>query len=137
MCNHARWFWLIALITVACWMMLSPTVPAVEPPPGSPKLGLHFTELPASIKELRFAFECKDGLQIEARWIAQNVGDAAPANSLIAKVKMVTRGPLNLARLSRPTNGWPLGLYRLELWHNQKPFHTVRYVIEQLDAREE
>jgi len=33
------------------------------------------------------------------------------------------------------TSGWPLGLDRLELWHNQQCFHTVDYVVEDLDAR--
>lgn len=124
---------LVALVYTSFWTSLSSSAEAVESPANSPKIGLHFTELPNSIKVLRNVFECEDGLKIEARWIAQDVGDVAPANSLIAKVEMVTRGPLNVAQLSRPTNGWPLGLYRLELWHQQKSIHTVYYAIEKLD----
>ncbi len=123
----------LAVLAVSC-AMTSTKTPAADTTTDVPALGLQFTELPASIKELRYAFECQDGLEIEVRWIAQNVGDVAPPDTLIAKVNMVARGPLNLARLSRPTNGWPLGLYRLELWHQGKPFQTVRYVIEDLDA---
>ena len=108
---------------------------AVEPASTGPKLGFAFTEIRPSIEELRFAFECEDGLEIEARWIAQNVGEAAPPNYVIGTYKMVTRGPLNVTRLSRPTKGWPLGLYRLELVHQGKPFHIRYYVIDDAQAK--
>jgi hypothetical protein len=133
MLSTSKSFLLPILLLIFCGVPLNSAVSAEDTSPSSIQLGLHFTELPKTIKELRYAFECEDGLEIEARWIAQNVGEAAPANYLIGKVKMKTQGPLNLAQLSRPTNGWPLGLYRLELWHNQKLIHTVYYVIEELE----
>ena len=108
---------------------------AAEPVVENPRLGLHFVELPPTIDRLRFVFACPDGLEIEAKWVAQNVGDVAPPNTLIDSVKMKTQGPLNVVQLSRPTNGWPLGMYRLELSHNNKTFHVVRYVIEDLDVQ--
>jgi hypothetical protein len=123
--QERRKLFIISLTTVVWQAMLFATTVVAEPPPGSPKLGLHFTELPTSIKDFRFAFECKDVLAIEARWIAQNVGDATPVNSRIGKVKMATHGALDVAQRSRPMNGWPIGLYRLELWHNQRPLHTA------------
>ena len=120
---------LTALLAV---LMAGPSM--AVPAENGPKLGLSFTELPPTVPELRFAFACPDGLEVEVRWIAENVGDVAPPNSEIARLVLVTKGPLNLARFTRPTNGWPLGLYRLELRHEGKVFHTVRYVIEDLDT---
>lgn len=105
---------------------------ADEPSQGDgTSVGFAFTELPPSVRELRYAFACPDGLEIEMCWIAQDVGDAAPANFVIGRVAVTTRGPLNVARLSRPKNGWPLGLYRLELRRSGKAFHTVYYAIEE------
>ncbi len=123
-----------SLFVGAVFATVQSAVRAETPRTLVPKLGLAFTELPTSIKEIRFVFECEDGLEIETRWIAQNVGDAAPANYEIGKMTMVTRGPLNVTSFSRPNNGWPLGLYRLELWHNTKLFHTEYYVIEDLES---
>jgi hypothetical protein len=125
---------LAALILAASGLAAANTGHAADSAVDGPRLGLNFTELPRSVKQLRFVFELEDGLEIDAVWIAQNVGDVAPANSVIARAEMVTRGPLNVAALSRPKNGWPLGLYRLELRHQQQTFHTVYYVIEDLDG---
>ena len=126
---------LVSLITTYALLAASSSVLAAQPASAGPKLGLSFTELQPSVKMLRFAFECQDGLEIEARWIAQNVGKSAPPNYVIGTYTMVTRGPLNITTLSRPTNGWPLGLYRLELVHNGTVFHVEHYVID--DAQTE
>jgi len=120
----------ISMVLACTLMTIQNRATAAESESAGPKLGFAFTELRPSIEELRFAFECEDGLEIEVRWIAQNVGKAAPPNYVIGTHQTVTRGPLNLARLSRPTNGWPLGLYRLELVHNGIPFHIRYYVID-------
>ncbi|MEM8944196.1 MAG: hypothetical protein AAGD11_03360 [Planctomycetota bacterium] len=96
----------------------------------SPKVAMNYVELPSTIEELRFAFSVADGIAVEHRWIAEDVGAAAPANYEIARLNAITKRPLNLARLSRPTNGWPLGLYRLELVHNKQVFHTVHFMVE-------
>jgi hypothetical protein len=108
---------------------------AADPASTGPTLGLAFTELPPSIEQLRFAFACEDGFEIEVRWIAQNVDEAAPPNYVIATKNLVTRKPLNLVTLSRPTNGWPLGLYRLELIHNNEPFHVEHFVIDRAPTK--
>jgi len=120
----------ISMVLAGTLLAIQNGANAEESTSVGPKLGFAFTELRPSIEELRFAFECEDGLEIEARWIAQNVGEAAPPNYVIGTYKMVTRGPLNMVSLSRPKNGWPLGLYRLELVHKGKPFHLRHYVID-------
>jgi hypothetical protein len=91
-----------------------------------------YTELPPTIKELRFLFACEDGLQVKAMWFAENVGDAAPRNFLIAENSLTTKGPLNVVSLTRPTNGWPLGLYRLEIRQGDQLIHAERYIIESI-----
>lgn len=127
---------LAVAVASLCCATLTPDVMAEEIS-ADPQVSFSYVELPKTIKQLRFVFACQDGQEIETRWIAENVGDAAPPNSLIARTSMVTHGPLNVAQLTRPTNGWPLGLYRLELWRHHKPFHAVHFVIEDLDARSE
>ena len=98
------------------------------------KLGMTCTELPSSIKEVRFVFSCPDGRQLEGRWIAENVGDVAPPNYLVGKVVTTTKGPLNVFSLTRPTNGWPLGLYRLEIREGEHLVHIEKYIIEDLGS---
>ena len=115
-------------LLVACALTMSTSL-AAEPAASGPKIGFAFTELPPSVEQMRFAFACEDGLEVEGRWIAQDVGKAAPPNFLIGKTNLVTKGPLNLARLTRPTKGWPRGLYRFELVHKQKVIHVEHYVI--------
>jgi len=103
--------------------------------PQVAKLDMTFTELPSSIKEVRFLFSCQDGRQLEGRWIAENVGDVAPPNYLVGKKKLTTKAPLNVFSLTRPTNGWPLGLYRLEIRDGEHLIHVEKYIIEDLDPK--
>jgi hypothetical protein len=93
------------------------TFAAIQVAPNAPKL--------------QFFFACPDDLDIECRWIAENVGDVAPLNSLLAKLTLHTRGPLCGTSYSRPSAGWPVGLYRLELRHKGEVIHVQRYIVDE------
>lgn len=69
--------------------------------------------------------------EVTSRWIAQDVGDAAPPDYLIGSTT-VTLGPGQdgAFTLSRPTNGWPLGKYRIELLVNGRPLAVEPFVIQ-------
>lgn len=126
-----------ALLLAACTLesvklSVTEAAPAVTVPSSKEaiRVGMSFMELPPTIPELRYVFACPDDLEIEMRWIAEDVGQAAPPHYPVASVPHTTGGPLNIAHLSRPTAGWPHGLYRLELCHEGQVFHTVRFAIE-------
>lgn len=76
------------------------------------------------------------GSTLESRWIAEDVGSAAPANTLIAKYPVTfaegSVGPA-LFSLSRPDNGWPEGIYRIEFWLANEQIGTVPFRI--IDTR--
>jgi hypothetical protein len=70
------------------------------------------------------------------QWIAEDVGSAAPANSAIATleehVKEVVPGTLNYvvnSQLTKPTNGWPVGKYRVEVKLGDKLATTARFAV--------
>jgi len=71
------------------------------------------------------------------RWIAEDVGQAAPPNTVIAtvneEVKDAVAGMKNYvvnSHLTKPTNGWPIGKYRIEIAHGDKPVTTARFTIK-------
>lgn len=74
----------------------------------------------------------KKGDVVHCVWIATDVGDAAPANTKIDESSLTAEkddfsGGFSL---SKPTAGWPLGTYRVEMSLNDKlattaPFHIT------------
>ncbi|MCA9679580.1 MAG: hypothetical protein KC464_31400, partial [Myxococcales bacterium] len=71
------------------------------------------------------------------QWIAEDVGDAAPPNTVIAtvedKVEVVAPGTLNYvvnSQLTRPTSGWPVGTYRVEIKLGDRVATTAHFAIE-------
>lgn len=79
----------------------------------------------------------KNGDVYQMQWIAEDVGDAAPANTVIAtveeEVKDAVDGMQNYvvnSRLSKPNNGWPVGKYRVEVKRGGNLETTARFSIE-------
>ncbi|HEX4455966.1 MAG TPA: hypothetical protein VH143_34130 [Kofleriaceae bacterium] len=78
----------------------------------------------------------KSGDAYVIQWIATDVGQAAPANTVIATVnKTVEELPaatnsytLN-GYLTKPTNGWPIGKYRVEIKLGDKLVTTAQFAI--------
>jgi hypothetical protein len=59
----------------------------------------------------------QNGDKLRAVWIAEDVGDATPANTKIDEKTVTADGDTDdgMFSLSKPTKGWPVGKYRLEI----------------------
>ena len=65
-------------------------------------------------------------------WIAEDVGDAAPANTKIDESSVTADQDdyYGAFSLSKPTAGWPPGKYRVEIYLNDELATTVKFTIE-------
>lgn len=97
-------------------------------PPNTPKVFATFKSKGA-----------QKGDKVRALWIAEDVGDAAPANSKVWE----NTGDLDSDTdtgsfsVSEPTNGWPLGKYRVEIYANDKLAAKVSYTIDVMGKAEQ
>jgi hypothetical protein len=96
----------------------------------------------AEIPVVHLTFRTKDlpknGDVYTIQWIAEDVGKAAKPNTVIATLeKKVADIPdfgmksyfVN-TQLSKPTNGWPIGKYRVEVKLGDKLATTAKFAIE-------
>jgi len=70
------------------------------------------------------------GAKLKSAWIAEKT-KVAPPNYRIDGTEL-TRGPLInkvTFTISRPTNGWPVGDYRVDLFINDKAAGSVRFSV--------
>jgi len=68
---------------------------------------------------------------IKSVWIAEKTA-SAPDDYKIDETSLAMGGNLNSGNflLSRPTNGWPAGQYRVELYIGERLAHTGRFQVE-------
>jgi hypothetical protein len=68
---------------------------------------------------------------VKSVWIAEKT-DVAPENYQIDGTSLTVGGSTNSGNfsLSRPTNGWPAGQYRVEMYIAEKLAHTARFQVE-------
>lgn len=73
----------------------------------------------------------KTGDKIRGVWIAEDVGEAAPKGTKINESTLVAEqdNPSSAFSLSKPTKGWPLGKYKVELYHNDQLAETLHFTI--------
>ncbi len=71
------------------------------------------------------------------RWIAEDVGESAPANTVITTieepVKDMAPEMVNYvvnSRMSQPTKGWPIGSYRVEVERKGTIETVARFTIQ-------
>ena len=83
--------------------------------------------------EVVFFYELAPGVggDVTGTWIAEDVGAAAPPNYAIDAMTLTLPpgGEASFA-LTRPTNGWPLGKYRLELRVGDRLLAVEPFVIQ-------
>jgi hypothetical protein len=79
----------------------------------------------------------KTGDAYAIQWIAEDVGSAAPANTVIATlnepVKDIAAGATSYTvntHLTRPNKGWPVGKYRVEVKLGDKLVTTAHFTIQ-------
>jgi hypothetical protein len=93
------------------------------------------TNFAPDVPELFAMFKTKgaqSGDKLRGVWIAEYVGSAAPADSKIDEKTVTMDGDTDDGdlSLSKPTTGWPVGKYRLEIYVNDKLVTTTRFTIE-------
>jgi hypothetical protein len=97
------------------------------------------TDTPALLAIARFSTPPKAGGKVTTKWIATDVGKAAPPNTLIDQTVMdVTEQNRNVAKdrlftvsghLTRPTKGWPTGHYKVEWSLDGQPLGASEFQV--------
>jgi hypothetical protein len=105
-------------------------VALAEKKDGKPKATFS-TEMP-KIYALWKGEALQAGDRIRAVWIAEDVGNVAPKDSKITESFVTAEksdddGAFGLAR---PTDGWPVGKYRLEIYVGDKLAEALKFTIQ-------
>ena len=74
----------------------------------------------------------KAGDKIRGVLIAEDVGDVAPANTKVLETILDIEGDTEAGdfNFDKPTNGWPVGKYRVEIYVNDKLATTAKFTIK-------
>lgn len=74
----------------------------------------------------------KKGDKLRSVWIADDVGDAAPPNTMILEKTVIVEGDIDAGNLSctKPAKGWSAGKYHLDLYANDKLAATAKFTVE-------
>ena len=74
----------------------------------------------------------KAGDKIRGVLIAEDVGDVAPANTKVLETILDMEGDTDAGdfSFSKPTNGWPVGKYRVEIYLNDELATTAKFTIK-------
>lgn len=69
--------------------------------------------------------------QLRAVWVADDVGEAAPANATIEETDATLDGDIQNGKfsISKPAKGWPAGKYHVEFYANGKLATSVNFTI--------
>jgi hypothetical protein len=72
------------------------------------------------------------GDKIRGVLIAEDVGDAAPANTKVLEKTLDMEGDTDDGdfNFSKPTKGWPAGKYRVEIYVNDELATTAKFTIK-------
>ena len=74
----------------------------------------------------------KAGDKIRGVLIAEDVGDVAPANTKVLETILDMEGDTDAGdfSFSKPTNGWPVGKYRVEIYVNDQLATAAKFTIK-------
>jgi hypothetical protein len=97
-------------------------------------------EFDAAVPIVHVTYKTKDlpkqGDVYVIQWIAEDVGDAAPANTVISTLEEKVVDDPSIAKnyvvnssLTKPTAGWPVGKYRVEIKLEDELLTTARFSI--------
>jgi hypothetical protein len=116
-----------ALALGAFVALLSPASSRAQSPAVIEPMGM---VLPASLPKVTFYFRAPAGTKLSGSFIAEDVGKSAPKNFVIDSATVTAQDKMAATfTLGRPTKGWPIGQYRLEIKHGDKLVHTERFMI--------
>jgi hypothetical protein len=88
----------------------------------------------ADVPKLHAFFKTKGtekGDKLRGVWIAEDVGDAAPANTKIDETTLTADQEdfYGAFALSRPNKGWPVGKYKIDICNGDELATTVKFTI--------
>ena len=74
----------------------------------------------------------KKGDKLRAVWVADDVGDAAPANTKMIEKTMTMEGDPTEGDFSctKPPQGWPVGKYHVDIYANDELATKVKFTVE-------
>jgi hypothetical protein len=74
----------------------------------------------------------KSGDKAHGVLIADDVGDAAPANTKVVETSVTLDGDTDDGdfKFSKPTNGWPVGKYHVEIFVNDELAATAKFTVK-------
>lgn len=92
------------------------------------------TTFAADVPKLYAFFRTKgteSGEKLRGVWIAEDVGEAAPANTKIDEATLTADQDdfYGAFSLSKPNKGWPVGKYRVEIYDGDELATTVEFTI--------
>jgi hypothetical protein len=78
----------------------------------------------------------KKGDKFRAVWIAEDVGDSAPPDTKNDEATLTADKDdfFGAFSLSKPTKGWPLGDYRVDIYNGDQVAISVSFTIEEEEA---
>jgi hypothetical protein len=73
-----------------------------------------------------------EGDKLRGVWIAVDVGDAAPANTKIDEANLTADQDdfYGAFSLTKPTKGWPVGKYRVDIYNGDELATSVKFTIK-------
>jgi hypothetical protein len=79
----------------------------------------------------------KAGDKIRGVLIAEDVGDVAPANTKVLETILEMDGDTETGdfTFSKPTNGWPVGKYRVEIYVNDELATAAKFTIKAAEKK--
>jgi hypothetical protein len=74
----------------------------------------------------------KDGVKVHGVLIAEDVGDVAPPNTKVLDKTLALDADTDDGdfNFSKPTKGWPVGKYRVEIYVNDELATTTKFTIK-------
>ncbi|MFY0528512.1 hypothetical protein ACN28I_36925 [Archangium gephyra] len=108
--------------------VLAPSSSRAEPPAVIDPMGM---VLPTSLPKVTFYFRAPGGTKLTGTFIAEELAKKGSEKNIVIASATVTAQDKMAATftLPRPSVGWPIGQYRLEVKHGDKLVHVQRFMI--------
>lgn len=139
-----RRFALLALVSLALFphAIRAADEPAIQVAIAKDKDSKPAATFPADVPQLYAFFRSdgtKQGDKLRGVWIASDVGDAAPKDTKIDELTLTADkdNAFGAFSLSKPTKGWPVGKYRVEVYDNGELVTIAHFTIEAAGAKKD
>ena len=125
----------VSVVALFCAFHASAADVTVDAFPSNEKDGDVVENFASDVAKVFVVFDAKGskkGDKIRAVWIAEDVGDAAPANTKIDEATVTAENDDEHGNfsLSKPAKGWPIGKYRCDIYAGNELESSVEFAIE-------